>query len=214
MTYRDDHNRLIQWLLDFGTAPLRKITQSDLNSINRNIEAICNCAEPAGSIHMANQINMTGVVIKPLLKSGALQIHAELNEMFNALFKQDALGTAKIPGPDNILLIRHPSRRWILRRAQVSYPHLLWYNVGILFAEAGSRIQQCEECGKLFLAKTNRKAPCSLKCSRKGRNRRWYQTHSWYARKRRREAYLKEIHKLHPNAKIRRRSVKHTKTGG
>jgi hypothetical protein len=210
------HDRQIQWLLDFRSQDLSRLPREGFEQLAGQITWFCNTLTPknfglyshsnASVYHVGKKVDFGGVGTPRLRKADIVKIHSDLRQAIDSLVREDQFGAASFPGPDRILLLRHPGRRWIYMRTEVGPPALFWYTVAVLLAEASWRLQICPECKTLFLAKTKRKAPCSKTCSRKGRNRRWYEDHRAEMSERRHQAYMRQVRKKFPKAKVKRRT--------
>jgi len=117
------------------------------------------------------------------------------------------------PHPTNIIRRKAVARSTtslsdsIQMNYSAGWPDLFWLAVADLLTMYVRQIRRCTECQKLFV-KVKRQEYCSAKCSQRRRTRNWREGHEDELTELRHQAYERNIHKFHPNAKVQRRLPK------
>lgn len=191
-------DRWARWLLSFQGQDVDYLSEIQLKKLRAQIKDFLNTSYPrwkfADTIH-------------PLLmsKTDIKNLQSKLRSSLSLLIGEQ--GRVTLGDPQRMLLVRD-SHRQIVRvptPLPSGYSPAFWHCVAYLLEQLGPRLQRCPECKTIFVAKTMRKACCSDACSRRGRNRRWYEKHRSEIPEQRHQAYVRQVHRKHPGAKVNRR---------
>ena len=210
---RAERRTLMKWLVKFLNDGAEALTPAGCRAADvklRELTAACfgmNGVLPTAWMRVLGR-GSRRERLRRLRPSEVRVIHQRLCEVFEELrpfdpAKQETVPYVSVPAEiESVYLTVRGARIESLRAA--AWPALLWLAIVATLEEFGPQIIRCSapSCRRLLL-RTGRRKFCSLACAQQVRSSTWYEANREEAKRRRREAYARDVRKTHPKAKIR-----------
>jgi hypothetical protein len=208
-----DHERRLQWLLDFADSAL-PVSAADWRNLQGQLQQL----DYVSGLDVLPAWMLRGSRTKAgLRRLSRVEIHQIHDALRGLLDKLKPAGEPPSAEPYELLPARvmpHLSsdgrRIWAIDVSE--WPDTFWLSVRSLLARFGERLTRCEDpqCGRLFL-RTRRQSYCSRACSQRVRQHAWYQRRRKEVLARRKVAYEARVKaQLWPNVLVAKREGRKT----